>query len=180
MTTTMPQSVRNASDAMSAPPGDSAIRPAKKFNNFIEYDFSKMSDTKAGFLAAEDDPHNKKLHLDVAEDPLAGKPVGMTLAEWERHVLLKKLRAGRQGPFEPGLSAAGSERKDREERNEVCRECGSLEVDWKWVEVFHMGICGRCKDEMPEKYSLLTKTEAREDYLLTNREFKSLRALSSY
>jgi DNA-repair protein complementing XP-A cells len=167
-TATVPNSVRNAAAAMSIPSGDSAIRPAKKFNNFIEYDFSKMSDTKAGFLSANDDPHNKALHLDVAEDPYANKPAGMTMEEWERHVLLKKLRATKQGPFEPGLSAADA--TDSAKVQEMCRECGSLEVDWKWIEIFKCGLCNSCKEKFPEKYSLLTKTEAREDYLLTNRK----------
>jgi len=35
-------------------------------------------------------------------------------------------------------------------------------------------ICHACKDKYPDKYSLLTKTEAREDYLLTDRESSSL------
>jgi DNA-repair protein complementing XP-A cells len=45
-----------------------------------------------------------------------------------------------------------------------------LEIDWKWEEQLRCQICHSCKDKYPEKYSLLTKTEAREDYLLTDRE----------
>jgi DNA-repair protein complementing XP-A cells len=52
-----------------------------------------------------------------------------------------------------------------------CRECGILEIDWKWDEVFGISVCNACKDKFPDKYSLLTKTEAREDYLLTDRKF---------
>ena len=128
----------------------------------MEYDFSKMTDTKGGFLTAEDDPHNKALHALNGDE----KPAHMTLKEWERHQLLKTLREQRAGPFEPGLSVL------KKEGNKVCRECGSLEIDWKWEEIFGCAVCNGCKEKHPDKYSLLTKTEAREDYLLTDPELK--------
>ncbi|KAI4168644.1 MAG: hypothetical protein LQ343_006225 [Gyalolechia ehrenbergii] len=138
------------------------IQPARNFTKYVEYDFSKMTDTKGGFLTAEDDPHNKALYMPNAEE----KPAHMTLKEWERHQLLRSLRDRKEGPFEPGLSVL------KKEGNKVCRECGSLEIDWKWEEIFGCAICSSCKEKLPEKYSLLTKTEAREDYLLTDPELK--------
>ncbi|KAL8958638.1 MAG: hypothetical protein Q9193_004347, partial [Seirophora villosa] len=138
------------------------IQPARNFTKYVEYDFSRMTDTKGGFLTAEDDPHNKALHAPNAEE----KPAHMTLKEWERHQLLRSLRDRKEGPFEPGLSVL------KREENKVCRECGSLEIDWKWDEIFGCAICNACKEKIPEKYSLLTKTEAREDYLLTDPELK--------
>ena len=121
-----------------------------------------MEDTKGGFLTAEDDPHNRALHAPNQEE----KPAHMTLKEWERHQLLKKLREQKAGPFEPGLSnLTGGEATAKQ-----CRECGNLDIDWKWEEIFGCVVCNSCKERLPEKYSLLTKTEAREDYLLTERE----------
>lgn len=120
-----------------------------------------MIDTKGGFLTVEDDPHNKALHAPNADE----KPTHMTLKEWERHQLLRSLRDQKAGPFEPGLSVLKKE-------NKVCRECGSLEIDWKWEDIFGCAVCNACKEKIPEKYSLLTKTEAREDYLLTDPELK--------
>lgn len=121
-----------------------------------------MTDTKGGFLTAEDDPHNKALHTPNQEE----KPAHMTLREWERHQLLKKLREQRAGPFEPGLSVM------KREGTHACRECGAVEIDWKWEEIFGCRVCATCKEKFPDKYSLLTKTEAREDYLLTDPELK--------
>ncbi len=97
----------------------------------------------------------------------------MTMREWERHQL-KKLREQKAGPFEPGLSVL-----KREAGGETvgCRECGSLEVDWRWEEVFRIRVCNTCKEKLPERYSLLTKTEAREDYLLTDPELKDAELL---
>lgn len=120
-----------------------------------------MTDTKGGFLTAEDDPFNKALHTPNQED----KPANMTLKEWERTQLLRKLRDQRAGPFEPGLSVLKADTKK-------CRECGSLEIDWKWDEALKCQVCQSCKDKFPDKYSLLTKTEAKEDYLLTDPELK--------
>jgi DNA-repair protein complementing XP-A cells len=157
-----PSTSRDAT--LSKPPADDVIRPAKKFEKFIEYDFSKMTDTKGGFITSEDDPFNKALHAD-GTDPVEQKPANMTLKEWERHQLLKKLRASRAGPFEPGISVLAPAEKS-------CRECGSLEIDWGWEDIFGCRVCNGCKEKHPDKYSLLTKTEAREDYLLTDEELK--------
>ena len=121
-----------------------------------------MTDTKGGFLTVEDDPHNKALHAPNADE----RPAHMTLKEWERHQLLRSLRDQKAGPFEPGLSVL------KNENNKVCRECGSMEIDWKWEEIFGCAVCNACKEKVPEKYSLLTKTEAKEDYLLTDPELK--------
>lgn len=99
--------------------------------------------------------------------PQEQKPANMTAAEWERLQTLKKLRKQKAGPYEPGLSVLADEKKRKK-----CRECGSLEIDWVWEEVFGCCVCGSCKEKFPEKYSLLTKTECREDYLLTEPELK--------
>ncbi|KAH0133329.1 DNA repair protein, partial [Aureobasidium melanogenum] len=150
-------------DGFSKPARDSGIEPAKKFQNFVEYDFSKMTDTKGGFLTAEDDPHNRALHTPNQEQ----KPANMTLKEWEKAQLIKKLKNERAGPYEPGLSALGGAKEQKK-----CRECGTLEIDWKWDDVFGCQVCKACQEKFPDKYSLLTKTEAREDYLLTDPELK--------
>ncbi|KAM0720905.1 hypothetical protein Q7P37_003190 [Cladosporium fusiforme] len=140
---------------------DTGIRPARKFQKFVEYDFSKMTDTKGGFMTQEDDPNNRTLH---APDD-SGKPANMTLKEWEQQQLQKRLRDRREGPYEPGLSILNADRKK-------CRECGSLEIDWQFDEHLQCQVCHTCKEKFPEKYSLLTKTEAKEDYLLTDPELR--------
>ncbi|KAF1998905.1 DNA repair protein [Amniculicola lignicola CBS 123094] len=201
--TTVPISVRNAvstqkqpQNGFSVPPSDSYIQPAKNFgrSDYIEYDFSKMQDTKGGFLSTQDDPHNRAMWSGMRKEEV--KPEGMTLAEWERERTRKKLREGRLGIYEPNISILNSmDGKDTEAadiaraeeegveykgkygdgKREIpgkCRECNSLEVDYKWQDIFSISVCNACKDKFPDKYSLLTKTEAREDYLLTDPELK--------
>lgn len=144
-----------------------AIRPARNFTKYVDYDFSKMTDTKGGFLTEADDPYNTALH--VRDGKVEEKPPHMTQREWERQQLLNSLRRDRSGPFEPGLSVLEDSNAQK-----TCRECGRLEIDWKWEEAFGCCICNTCKDLYPERYSLLTKTEAKEDYLLTDRELYSV------
>ncbi|KAE8365401.1 XPA protein C-terminus-domain-containing protein [Aspergillus caelatus] len=162
MTAETPATVRDATSA--ARPLDS-IKPARNFTKYVEYDFSKMTDTKGGFLTEEDDPFNKALHVKDGKEEQ--KPANMTQKEWERKQLLDSLRRNRAGPFEPALSVL-----DEKSKQKTCRECGSLEIDWKWEQDLRCCVCHACKEKFPEKYSLLTKTEAKEDYLLTDPELK--------
>jgi len=72
--------------------------------------------------------------------------------------------------FDPPLNIDPAE-------NPTCKECGSMEIDYNWQQVFGVCVCQKCKEAMPEKFSLLTKTECKEDYLLTDREYNEERGL---
>jgi len=154
-----PANARDGRAEAERPP--EALRPSRNFAKYVEYDFSKMTDTKGGFLTAEDDPHNKALHT---QDGQEVRPANMTLKEWERQRLLRSLREQKAGPFEPGIT------RMKDTTTKSCRECRILEIDWKWDEIFRISVCNTCKEKFPDKYSLLTKTEAKEDYLLTDRK----------
>ncbi|KAL4878821.1 XPA protein C-terminus-domain-containing protein [Aspergillus karnatakaensis] len=164
LTSDTPATLRDANNASADRPLN-AIKPARNFTKFVEYDFSKMTDTKGGFLTEEDDPLNRALH--AREGKGEEKPANMTQREWEQQQLVKSLRRDKVGPYEPGISVL-----DEKSEQKSCRECGSLEIDWKWEEELRCCICHACKEKFPEKYSLLTKTEAREDYLLTDPELR--------
>src|SRR2546423_3247845 len=138
-----PANVRDGrTDSMAPDRPLEAIKPARNFAKYVEYDFSKMTDTKGGFLTAEDDPHNKALHANDGEE---SKPANMTMKEWERQQLQRSLRNHKTGPFEPGISVL-------KETTTKCRECGILEIDWKWDEVFGVSVCNACKEKYPDKY----------------------------
>lgn len=160
-----PSTVR---DARGRGGDDEAIPAARKFTKFVDYNFSAMTDTKGGFLSTEDDPSNKAMSAPGQAGPAGApeqKPAHMTADEWERMQTNRKLKRQKAGPYEPGLSVLADEKHRKK-----CRECGSLEIDWVWEEVFRVCVCGSCKEKFPEKYSLLTKTECKQDYLLTDRE----------
>jgi len=59
-------------------------------------------------------------------------------------------------------------------QNPKCSECNSLDIDPHFHQIFKVNICSACKDKYPDKYSLITKTEAKEDYLLTDPELRDV------
>ncbi|CAG8473798.1 6993_t:CDS:2 [Scutellospora calospora] len=111
------------------------LRPMKKFQNYVDYDFSKMENTHGGFLLEDSEENSKKRKRRELEpeDP----------------------------PINPNLS-----------ENPRCKECQTVEIDYQFHRTFHINICKTCREKFPQKYSLLTKTEAKEDYLLTDAELK--------
>ena len=47
-----------------------------------------------------------------------------------------------------------------------------MELDFLFYKTFKTRVCYKCKEKLPDKYSLLTKTECKEDYLLTDPELR--------
>ena len=46
--------------------------------------------------------------------------------------------------------------------NPKCKECQSIDIDHNFKKTFGCLVCNKCKSDLPEKYSLLTKTECKE------------------
>ncbi|ODN87378.1 DNA repair protein [Cryptococcus wingfieldii CBS 7118] len=112
---------------------------------YFEYDLSKMKNSRGGFLTEED----------VTGDRI--KSLKELAAEKERE--LRQIREGEEPAIVPG-------------RSPKCADCGSLEIDHVFEKTFGVRVCRKCQKEKPEKYSLLTKTECKEDYLLTDPELR--------
>ncbi|TRM60107.1 XPA protein C-terminus-domain-containing protein [Schizophyllum amplum] len=133
------QREKEASSSTSATTNSNNKRPLlardRRLGTYIEYDLSKMANTKGGFLLQDD--------AEVDED----------LVRRER----QRERERMQQTLEPAVFL------DRG-KNPQCRECGSIDVDQTFRK--------KCQNEKPEKYSLLTKTECKEDYLLTDPELR--------
>ncbi|KAI7825506.1 hypothetical protein BX661DRAFT_199333 [Kickxella alabastrina] len=45
---------------------------------------------------------------------------------------------------------------------QMCVECGSLDLDVTYLKVFKVMVCKPCVDKISDRYSLLTKTEAKD------------------
>ncbi|EXX53442.1 DNA repair protein [Rhizophagus irregularis DAOM 181602=DAOM 197198] len=120
------------------------LRPMKKFQNYVEYDFSKMKDTRGGFLSEQQDETPKK-------------------RKWE--------------PPEPEFEALEPSMSIDPAENQKCKECNSVELDNLFRKTFKVNVCKNCKEKYPEKYSLITKSEAKEDYLLTDPELRDVEIL---
>jgi len=113
------------------------VEPARKMAKYIDYDFSKMTDSKGGFL-----------HEDNVGQDGAPKKV------YEPKRIL-----------EPPISLDPA-------ANPTCYDCGTIEIDYDFFKTFACRVCRTCRDKFPDKYSLLTKTECRSDYLLTDPELR--------
>ena len=46
--------------------------------------------------------------------------------------------------------------------NAKCKECQTIDIDHNFRKTFGCLVCNKCKNDIPEKYSLLTKTECKE------------------
>eukprot|EP00158_Paraphelidium_tribonemae_P007583 Partr_v1_DN28292_c2_g1_i1_m75973 putative DNA repair protein len=55
-----------------------------------------------------------------------------------------------------------------------CTDCDAPVINTQYLSVYSVSICNQCINGLPDKYSLLTKTECRSDYLLTDEELESL------
>lgn len=111
----------------------------KALGDYIEFDLSRLHNSKGGFLVDDDDP---------AQGGAPRKTIQEVRLERERE--RQRLREA----MEPGVVL--------DDRVEVCRECGSKELNDQIRKVFGVKVCRACERKLPEKYSLLTKTEVKE------------------
>ncbi|KAG9314579.1 XPA protein C-terminus-domain-containing protein [Chiua virens] len=131
---------------MSAGSSSSASKPLKRdsrLGSYFDYDLSKMVNSKGGFLVED------------------GKEVDADLRARER----ERERERAMQNVEPAMYLDPS-------LNPRCKECNTLNIDYTFKKIFGYLVCNKCKDQCPEKYSLLTKTECKEDYLLTDAELR--------
>lgn len=56
------------------------------------------------------------------------------------------------------------------ENNQTCAHCSSIEIDHFLRRHFNIFVCSSCRELHANCYSLLTKTTAKEEYLLTDEE----------
>ncbi|RKP11232.1 XPA protein C-terminus-domain-containing protein [Piptocephalis cylindrospora] len=128
----------------SGPSGTSTqTTPRRKKPKYVEYDLSTLQDSRGGFLLPE-------------EAEQAG-------GEGDR-----RDRPTRDLPRPlPTLALSLNP-----EENPKCRECESTDLDVQYYTTFAVSVCHRCRKEVADKYSLLTKTECKEDYLLTDEELR--------
>lgn len=124
-----------------SPTAPKPLRRDSRLGKYFDYDLSKMVNSKGGFLVED------------------GKEVDEDSRVKERERERQRAKQNLEPPMylDPSL-------------NPKCRECQSIDIDYTYKKIFGCLVCNKCKDEHPEKYGLLTKTECKEDYLLTDRE----------
>lgn len=118
----------------------SNFRKLIKKSDYIQYDFAVTRDTKGGYMV---------------EKPLTGKE--KTLDDWKQQVNEAKFVVDEPPPID--INAAPK-----------CFECNSITINPEFYKVYGCRVCNKCKEKFPEKYSLLTKTDCKTDYFLTEPE----------
>ncbi|KAI3624938.1 RAD14 [Malassezia furfur] len=138
-----PSTVRDARAAPSDVP--QPLPRDKGLGDYIEFDLTRLRNSKGGFLVDDAD-----------EDPA----VALENLRKEREREKQRLR----DQMEPGITLDPTARP-------LCEVCGSPDVMYEpFLRVFNVRVCRACERAHPEAYSLLTKTEVKEDYLLTDAE----------
>ncbi|KAJ9076421.1 DNA repair protein rad14, variant 2 [Entomophthora muscae] len=115
------------------------ITPMITRDQYIDYDFSTIRDTKGGFL------YDPKL------DPQAPGSQFKDRAP----IFIKDLPTATDAKDIPR-----------------CKVCDGLAIDPVFRQIFRLNVCDKCKQENPDRFSLLTKTEVKEDYMLTEDELR--------
>ncbi|KAI0243461.1 DNA repair protein rad14 [Massospora cicadina] len=130
---------RTSAEASATKKYKTTNKPLITRDQYIDYDFSTIRDTKGGFL------YDPKL------DPQAPGSQFKDRAP----ILIKELPADIDGKNVPR-----------------CKVCQGLAIDPVFYQIFRLCVCNKCKREFPERFSLLTKTEVKEDYMLTEDELR--------
>ncbi|SCZ91929.1 BZ3500_MvSof-1268-A1-R1_Chr5-3g08226 [Microbotryum saponariae] len=119
--------------------------------NYIEYDLATVKNSKGGFLLDNEEDDPRKIRARQMEEALRQKRIE---------------NAQKQGQLrEPKMALD-------QQHNPKCRHCGSMDLDTQLRTIFGVFVCAKHKAELPDLYSLLTKTECKEDYLLTDSELR--------
>ncbi|KAF8953728.1 hypothetical protein CPC16_008933 [Podila verticillata] len=125
--------------------------PKNSWTKYYDYDLSKMKDTQAGFIQELDERDS----IGRTTEEAAQDEENLRKRKWQPTVV----------PADPSIFLGA-------EDNYECQDCGSVDVDFQLLRHFHIPVCIACRDAYPDKYSLLTKTECRQDYLLTDPELR--------
>ncbi|GAA5921593.1 hypothetical protein JCM1841_000144 [Sporobolomyces salmonicolor] len=147
-----PHSAQSPVKHFAGPPPDDAHAPLKNMiGQYVEYDLATLKNSRGGFLLEneEDDPKRKRER------------------QMQDELKLKRLENARKQGQLRGMNMSIDPRE-----NPKCDHCGTTDLDEQLRNVFGVHVCSRCKKDHPDKYSLLTKTEAKEDYLLTDPELR--------
>lgn len=118
-----------------------------------------MKNLNGGYINPEDRSRVDSEDPDYyGDDGPSGKKL-KTMQDWRQEQRERKMMYENAPPPEHMSSA------------QKCIECHiNIEMDPVLDDVFKLHVCKTCAKEHPEKYALLTKTECKEDYFLTEPE----------
>ncbi|EGF98685.1 uncharacterized protein MELLADRAFT_28280, partial [Melampsora larici-populina 98AG31] len=120
---------------------------------YVDYDLSTLKNSKGGFLLNSEEENQKLLKQNQQVEEL-------------KKQRLKQIERFHQNQLSLDPN-----------QNPKCKVCSSIELDIQIYNAFRVPVCKTCKNNYPDRFSLLTKTECKEDYLLTDPELKDTELL---
>lgn len=130
-------------------------------SSYIDYDLTKIKDTRAGFLIDSNADTGG-----TANGKNAKNQDQVKIRSGSKRVIYEHLLPQQLSSNSNLNNATG------EEQPLSCCECQSINVDVSFFTHYMLQVCPSCINSHPEKYTLLTKTEAKQDYLLTDEELR--------
>jgi hypothetical protein len=138
--------------------GDDKLQRDSRLGKYFDYDLSKMVNSKGGFLVEDDkevdgDAKTKERERERQRamqnlDPRTCSSLYLSISP----ALLAPLTC---------LGCHVAIYLDPS-RNPKCHDCGSVDIDQMYRNIFRCIVCNKCRNEKVEKYGLLTKTECKE------------------
>lgn len=136
--TARPSDMGGSSSTNTSPSKPQALPRDKGLGDYIEFDLTRLHNSKGGFLVEENEGADLAAKLEDERK--------------ERERERQRLR----DQMEPGISLDPTTRP-------LCELCKSSDVVYDpFLRVFNVRVCRACERENPERYSLLTKTEVKE------------------
>lgn len=121
-----------------------------RLGKYFDYDLSKMVNTKGGYLVEDDKEvdeamitKEKQRERERAKHNMEPRMYPFVVSSLEYAEMLEEIS------LDP-------------EMNPKCKECQTIDIDHSFKKTFGCLVCNKCKNDFPEKYSLLTKTECKE------------------
>ncbi|XBW34605.1 hypothetical protein QEN19_000171 [Hanseniaspora menglaensis] len=181
-------SKRDASNPQLVP-----LKPMIRKFDYIDYDLSQMTNSNGGFIDSSIYPSNSDSLRNSNQSASTTQPhAGMTFSEWRLAKANQMDRVGmgdlyklpeneNQREINFDLAVRKEYIMDDSSMNVLaplselpkCESClKGIEFDSQLLAHFDRKVCRKCVSLKPEKYSLLTKTECKHDYLLTDPELE--------
>lgn len=137
-----------------------SIRPSIRKRDYIEYDFSAIQNLNGGYI----NPEERSSGFDMDDRFDGNEKRQKTLEDWRREQQERRALYD-NAPIPEHMSLAPK-----------CMECHvNIEMDPILHSVFKLQVCKSCARELQDKYALLTKTECKEDYFLTDPELEDVK-----
>jgi len=164
-TTTVPatQSIQSRDATTISPTKTNKIRPSVREKDYIEYNFATINNLNGGYINPQDKVYNEGDPDYYGGDDSHNDKKLKTIQDWKNEQRERRMLYENAPPPEHSSVAI------------KCIQCHTnIEMDPVLDDIFKLKVCKTCAKEHPEKYSLLTKTECKEDYFLTDPELNDI------